>query len=462
VGQSGNQEPLIGQIIGGRYEVVRLIGKGGMGNIYEVRNTRLGQPFALKTLTCEAAEKANVLKRFRREADVIARIKHPNIVEVIDWETLGDGSPAMVMEYLRGEDLASRLERGPVDWPSLARIADQMLAALSIAHVHGIVHRDLKPQNVFLAKDDEGGERVKLLDFGVSKVRDTQSFVTSDEHLVGTPAYMSPEQADGRPSDVGPQSDVWSIGVILYEMAAGEPPFNAPSVPSLLYKICHDRPRPLLELRPDAPDAFVELVTATLTRESDQRIANATDLRGRLRSALHAVAGVQFAEVLPATTVPSHRMEDVLDDAPAVLTHSEAPTPSMIARRRLAPFALAVAALAAIIVVVAIVVATRDTPSRTARSSSSFGTPTLAPADAAVATELEPSLDAAIAAPATLVHVAPAALPPDLTKRRPHRVPAVEPSAAGSAGGQPEPPIVVPARKRCAKDDIECLYGDGT
>ena len=114
------QDPLIGAVVGGRYEVIRLIGKGGMGSIYEVRNTRLGRQFALKTLTGDAAQNPEVLQRFRREADVIAKIKHPNIVEVIDWEVLDDGSPAMVMGYLHGEDLGRRIEDGPVAWPQLA------------------------------------------------------------------------------------------------------------------------------------------------------------------------------------------------------------------------------------------------------------------------------------------------------------------------------------------------------
>src|SRR6185503_1822821 len=128
---------------------------------------------------------------------------------------------------------------GQLAWPQLARVADQVLAALSIAHANGIVHRDLKPQNIFLAQDDSGDERVKLLDFGVSKVRDSKSLVTTDARLLGTPAYMSPEQSEGRADDIGTHTDVWAVGTILQEMATGEMAFGGPSLPSVLYKVCH-------------------------------------------------------------------------------------------------------------------------------------------------------------------------------------------------------------------------------
>jgi len=296
---SVSQDPLIGTVVGGRYEIMRLIGKGGMGSIYEVRNTRLGRSFALKILTGDGAHDPELLARFRREADVIARIKHPNIVEVIDWETLADGSPAMVMEYLHGEDLGKRINASALPWPQLARIADQVLAALSIAHANGIVHRDLKPQNIFLAQDDSGDETVKLLDFGVSKVRDSKSLVTTDSRLLGTPAYMAPEQADGRADEVGTHTDVWSIGAIVQEMATGELAFDGPSLPSILYRVCHGEPKPIATIRPDAPAAFVALVHETLARDIDKRISDATVLRVRLREALRAVAGVQFIDTLP-------------------------------------------------------------------------------------------------------------------------------------------------------------------
>src|SRR5262249_38747262 len=153
--------------------------------------------FALKTLTAEAAEDFEVLVRFRREAEIVAKLRHPNIVEVVDWDNV-DGVPYLVMEYLRGEPLKTRIQRGPLAWPDLALIADQMMSALAVAHRAGVVHRDLKPENIFLTRDDSGEERAKLLDFGISKLRDSKTFATTDARLLGTPAYMAPEQAEGR------------------------------------------------------------------------------------------------------------------------------------------------------------------------------------------------------------------------------------------------------------------------
>jgi serine/threonine-protein kinase len=457
---------MIGRVIGNRYEVVRLIGKGGMGSIYEVRNTRLGRSFALKTLSCDGPANDKALQRFRREADVIARIKHPNIVDIIDWETLEDGSPAMVMEYLRGEDLGTRLERGPLAWPVIARIADQLLSALSVAHANGIVHRDLKPQNVFLAVDDTGAERVKLLDFGVSKVRDSRSIVTTDERLLGTPAYMSPEQADARPDDIDTPSDVWAMGVLLHEMATGEVPFDAPSVPSILYKICHGTSAPLLERRPDAPAAFVDVVAATFVRDIAGRIPDAYTLRSRLREALRGVEGVQYADALPArdALVASLVSQSLSQSSTSTRTlgsaTSDVPSPTMIARRKLAPVAVALGCAAAAVVGIAISLAARDRPARPTPSASLVQPePAAAVPDAAVAVEIMAPA-ATAQAPAAVADVPPPPAPaPRVTNKR---KPDVTPASTTGAPPAVEVPVVAPKKKPCAKDDVVCLYGDGT
>jgi serine/threonine-protein kinase len=286
---------LIGQVVGGRYEVIRRIGKGGMGAIYEVRNTRLGRQFALKTLTADAQEDLETLTRFRREADVISRLKHAHIVEIIDWETLDDGAPCIVMEYLQGEDLARRIRHhGQLSWPFIARIGDQVLSALSVAHRAGIVHRDLKPQNIFLAVDDSGDERAKLLDFGVSKIRNSRA--TTDARLIGTPSYMSPEQAQGQTEDVGPPTDVWAMGAMLHEMATGELAFDGDNLMQILFKICQRDPEKVNAKRGDAPAQFVELVSDALQRDRDKRIPDAHAMRTRLRESLREMAGIQYLD----------------------------------------------------------------------------------------------------------------------------------------------------------------------
>jgi serine/threonine-protein kinase len=287
-------DPLIGSIIGGRYEVIRKIARGGMGTIYEVRNTKLGRTFALKTITAEAAQDPEVLSRFRREADVVANLSHPHIVEVVDWDQLPDGAPYLVMEYLRGETLAKRVaDEGGLPWASIARIADQVLSALGVAHRAGVVHRDLKPDNIFLATDDAGEEHVKLLDFGISKIRDSTTFQTTDAKVLGTPAYMAPEQAEGQHDKIGPQTDVWAMGAIVYEMITGKVAFDAPSAPAILYRVCHGRPTPANELRPDMPKELVELLDWAL--DLQLRLDDVEELREELRRVLGPLSGVTFA-----------------------------------------------------------------------------------------------------------------------------------------------------------------------
>lgn len=300
-----SNDPLIGQEVAGRYRVIRRIGRGGMGSIYEVHHNRLDRSFAMKTLAWEVAQEQEAVARFRREADVIAKLRHAHIVEIIDWDTLADGTPCLIMEYLRGEDLASRIRKqGPLPWNVIAQVADQVLSALVVAHAAGVVHRDLKPQNIFLSVDDAGEERAKLLDFGVSKISGLQS-LTTESRLIGTPQYMSPEQAEGVQDNVGEPTDVWAMGAILYEMATGKPAFDGANLPAILYKICHGTFDSASEGRVDAPAAFVELVERSLTRDPAKRITRVHAMRASLRRALTGLRGVSYPEVLRAQTPPT-------------------------------------------------------------------------------------------------------------------------------------------------------------
>jgi serine/threonine protein kinase len=299
-------DPLIGSVIANTYEVIRKIARGGMGTIYEVRNRRLGRTFALKTITAEAAQDPEVLARFKREADVVAALSHPHIVEVVDWDQTEDGAPFLVMEYLRGESLAARIaEGGALPWPQIARISDQVLSALGVAHRAGVVHRDLKPDNIFLAVDDAGEERVKLLDFGISKIRDSQTFQTTDAKVLGTPAYMSPEQAEGKHDLIGPATDVWAMGAIIYEMVTGAVAFSAPSAPAILYRVCHGRPTPASELRPDVPKELVELLDWAL--DLQLRLDDVEELREELRKILSKLEGVTWASPMRSRMLDSVR-----------------------------------------------------------------------------------------------------------------------------------------------------------
>lgn len=275
----------VGEVVAGRYEIVREISRGGMGAIYEVRHVRLNRSFAMKVLACDLNPAAMV--RFEREAVLIAKLRHRNVVEVVDVELLEDGSPCMVMELLRGEDLAARIAKvGPLPWDAILHLADQVLSALVTTHEQGIVHRDLKPQNIFLARDDSGAETCKLLDFGISKLSGETTTVTSDDNVLGTPAYMSPEQADGRLSEVGPSTDVWALGAILFEMATAERAFAMESSPRTMYRICYGEPTAIETLRADTPPAFTNLLSRVLSRDPARRVTSGAELRRELHIAL--------------------------------------------------------------------------------------------------------------------------------------------------------------------------------
>ena len=275
-------DPLIGQLVAGRYIVRRMLAQGGMGAIYELAHRSLDRRFALKMLSPEMAGSQQALDRFWREAEIVARLSHPNIVSILDWDQLPGGAPFLVMELYDGEDLHARIERrGRLEMAELFQIADQVLAGLTVAHRAGIVHRDLKPSNVFLATDDAGGERAVLLDFGISKVDGVDS-MTADHEMVGTPMYMAPEQMVSEAGAIGPASDVWAMGAILFEMATGVRPFAGDNLPAIVHRICHERAMPLSRVRPDAPPALEVLVMRALDPDPARRPRDAGELRRQL------------------------------------------------------------------------------------------------------------------------------------------------------------------------------------
>jgi serine/threonine-protein kinase len=281
------EDPLVETVVADRYRVLRKIGEGGMSVVYEVQHTKLARAFALKRLLPSLLRNQEALQRFEREAELLASLRHPNVVDISDWVQLPDGSPCMILEFLHGASLSVRLLRQPLEWETIARMADQAMSALQLAHRMGIIHRDLKPDNIFISIDDVGEERVKILDFGVSKL--TGSTRLSGVHeIVGTPAYMSPEQAQGITDEIGPKSDVWAMGAILFEMATQKVAFDAPNVPETLMRIVTGEPEPLLPHRRDAPVAFVDLVERAITKDKTRRIMTIEDMRPALKQALEA------------------------------------------------------------------------------------------------------------------------------------------------------------------------------
>jgi eukaryotic-like serine/threonine-protein kinase len=272
---SASAAPLgVGRVVAETYEVTALLGQGGMGAVWAARHLRLpGKRVALKVLHGGRRD-GEAYARFRREAEVVSRIGHPNIVEISDFNTLPDGTPYLVLEYLDGETLASRLTRGPLAPAAAMDVLRQVGSALRAAHQAGVVHRDLKPDNIFLCPSDAGGvvhDRVKVLDFGISKIKGSETVVTQDAVLVGTPRYMAPEQAQGKNQEVDARTDLFALGAITYEMLGGRPPFDGEAIATLVYAIVHEPHVPLATLVPSlAPNVTAAIDRALAKRPADR------------------------------------------------------------------------------------------------------------------------------------------------------------------------------------------------
>jgi serine/threonine protein kinase/photosystem II stability/assembly factor-like uncharacterized protein len=262
----------------GRYRIARRIGQGGMGVVYEAV-TDDGERVALKCLHPTFASDKDVLKRFYRELQAATVLDHPNIVRVRDVGKFDDGTAFMALEYLEGRDLASELKAsGPIRIDRLMTIVIEVLRGLGEAHRRNIVHRDLKPDNVFLAREPDGSERVKILDFGIAKIlgADVPS-TTRTGTTIGTPHYMSPEQAQGK-KDIDPRSDLYGIGVLIFRALTNQYPFDDTSYPMLVIKICTEPPPSLRIYRKDVPPELDEAVLRLLEKDPDARPSTAEDV----------------------------------------------------------------------------------------------------------------------------------------------------------------------------------------
>jgi len=278
-----------GQILDGKYRIVRVLGVGGMGSVYEGENTRIHRRVAIKVLHAEVAKKAEIVQRFEREAQAAGRIGSEHIVEVLDLGNLPSGERYMVMEFLDGVSLTDRIkQQGHLPPEVLAPLLAQLLAGLGAAHEAGIVHRDLKPDNVFLVRR-ASGDFVKLLDFGVSKfsaLGDDFS-MTKTGAVMGTPYYMSPEQARGQPID--PRSDLYSVGVVAYQALTGRVPFQATRSEDTLRMVATANvvpPSAVAAHRPLPPgvDAFC---LRALAKDPQRRFATMDEFAGALGDHYH-------------------------------------------------------------------------------------------------------------------------------------------------------------------------------
>ncbi len=275
---AGAGDGLIGQSIG-TYRIMRQIGRGGMGTVYEAVHDTIGQRVAVKVLATELSGDPKYVSRFFDEARVVSIVKHPGLVKIFDFNKLADGSIYIMMELLEGESLWDRYERlrKQEKWLSqldILRIARQIASTLAAVHEKGILHRDLKPENVILVADSEaaGGERAKLLDFGIAKFTEEalEKRRTTGGLILGTPIYMSPEQCAARAS-LNERADVYSLGVMLYEMVARRPPFDCEEAGRILGMHMFQDANPLSKAVPGTPQALSQLVVDMLAKEPDAR-----------------------------------------------------------------------------------------------------------------------------------------------------------------------------------------------
>jgi serine/threonine-protein kinase len=265
------QTSMVGRVIGGNYRVERLLGKGGMGAVFEARQLSLDRKVAIKVLLSPLAMEGEMLERFQREARAASNIGHPGIVQVIDLGYLEEGLPFIAMEMLEGEDMRSKLYReGALGLSQAIPLMLQVCDALQAAHDKGIVHRDLKPDNIFLTYRPGKVPMVKLLDFGLSKIKGTDQKLTNTGALLGTPNYMSPEQVKGDRA-VDHRTDIYASGAILYEMVTGRPAYDGPSIQSILVSIITEDFPPPRRIRPDLPDALESIVLRAMARDPNDR-----------------------------------------------------------------------------------------------------------------------------------------------------------------------------------------------
>jgi serine/threonine-protein kinase len=282
-----------------------------MGSVWAARNELTDRDFAVKFLHPRLADNKEALHRFFLEARACGQIKHPAVVDVYDMGQAEDGSPYLVMELLEGEGFDQRLARAGCFRPSEAAAWIAFVArGLEEAHVRGLVHRDLKPGNIFFALDDRGDVIPKILDFGVSKAtspRDGDFVKTSTGAVLGSPAYMSPEQARGD-LDIDGRSDVWSLGVILYEALTGKPPFDAPNYNALMLAIITKAHRPVCQVAPGVPAELSQVVDMALQKDAPKRIRTARELADRLEMVAAKITSspIQIMGLRTPTLVGGH------------------------------------------------------------------------------------------------------------------------------------------------------------
>lgn len=331
--------PKPGIMIAGKYRVERLIGKGGMGAVVAADDVELGRTVAIKFLLPEFLEYPEIVARFVREARAAVMIKSEFTVRIVEVGRLDNDTPYIVMEHLEGEDLAGVLRRGPLPVATAVDHVLQACEAIAEAHAHGIIHRDLKPENLFLTHRPDGSPAVKVLDFGISRFQDPRSSrpLTKLSDNIGSPLYMSPEQTESaRHTDE--RSDIWSLGVTVYELLAGKSPFIASSLPEVVSAILTGEHKPLEAHRPDVPPALARAVDRCLEKEPCGRFQDVAEFALALAPFGSDEARVSAQRIARIPGVSLHPPPEL--ETGSARTRRDAETRRRIVRRILAAVAL--------------------------------------------------------------------------------------------------------------------------
>lgn len=308
--------PEVGAVLAERYRIERVLGVGGMGVVVGATHLQLGEKVAIKFLKGEAVHDDDGIARFKREAWAAAKIKNEHVAKVTDIASLDDGRPYLVMEHLEGQDLGAVLDEGVLSITTAVDYLLQASEAIAEAHKLGIIHRDLKPENLFVTRRADGSPWVKVLDFGISKF--TGGTITNTATLMGSPLYMAPEQLASA-KHVDARVDVWALGVILFELLAGEAPFAGDTLPQICTSVMHGEPRRLQEAARHVPDALDAAVMRCLEKDPADRFPTIGGLADAIApyGTEGAKRSAEYIQRVEASSAPSRASDDFRPSAPS-------------------------------------------------------------------------------------------------------------------------------------------------
>jgi len=389
-------DPYLGRTLDGRYLIEKLLGEGGMGVVYLGRHKVIDKRVAIKILRGDMAADSEMVERFLNEARAASSIGNPHIVDISDFGRLDEGSTYFVMEFLDGQGLGDLVANsGVIPIPRLVHIAKQIARGLAAAHARGIVHRDLKPDNVMLIQRGDDRDFVKVLDFGIAKVSSESGKLTRAGSVFGTPHYMSPEQAAGVPVDH--RTDVYSLGVILYEMASGKVPFDADNLMGILTQHMYKSPAPIRALVPqpqDVPPGLEAVVLKALSKRPELRYASMEELAVDLERVERGMVPEAVQEMMSRSggfNVPvDYFRKQQVNGGPTMLPAT--PTPTPWPKNSALKGVIAAAATVSFLVIAALVTTTlRASPEHPSSSGSAAVDPSAAPLPATNPTTTEPA-----------------------------------------------------------------------